>query len=122
MMKVLSYIADLLRGGTSIKEAKRLPDSTSGDKLLKTREVYKILKQTRDSTNIDDRSKLNSKRSILTATLVATVTDDEEGGCLICFKTLALVHGTSTSKIFAILHEDHGLITKSSIFVPKLLS
>jgi hypothetical protein len=39
----------------------------------------------------------------------------------ICIKNLSLAYGTSVSTIFAFLHEDHGLITESAGWEPKVL-
>ncbi len=43
--RVRNFVVDLLRGSTSVKEAKKLADCSYGDKLVTTRAIYKILKQ-----------------------------------------------------------------------------
>ncbi len=47
MTRVRNFVADLLRGSTSAKEAKKLADNCYGDKSLKTRAIYKILSRLR---------------------------------------------------------------------------
>ncbi len=44
MTQVRDFVADLLRGGTSAKEVKKLADSSFEDKSLKMRAIFDILK------------------------------------------------------------------------------
>jgi hypothetical protein len=49
---------------------------------LLTRVIYKILKQIKDSKNTNDRRKINVKKSVGNATLIASVADAVEADCL----------------------------------------
>jgi hypothetical protein len=51
---VRNFIADLLRGGTCAKEVKKLADIRFGDKLLKMRAIFKILKQIKEGKSTND--------------------------------------------------------------------
>jgi hypothetical protein len=59
---VCNFVADLLRGGTSAKEAKKLADSSFKDKSLKMRAIFNILKQIKEGKATDDRRKSNPKK------------------------------------------------------------
>jgi histone-lysine N-methyltransferase SETMAR len=122
MTRVRDFVADLLRGGTSAKEAKKLADSSFGDKSLKMRAIFDILKLIKEGKSTEDRRKSNPKKTVRTAALIAAVAADVEADRRICVKSLASAHGTSVGTIFAILHEDLGLVKKSARWVPKLLS
>jgi hypothetical protein len=76
------------------QEGKRLANSSFWNKSLKTRGIFMMFKKTKDSKNIDVH-RCSHRR------------------CRICVKTLASAHGMSAVTIFAILHEDLGLIKKS---------
>jgi hypothetical protein len=54
MTRVRNFIADLLRGGTCAKEVKKLADIRFGDKLLKMRAIFKILKQIKEGKSTND--------------------------------------------------------------------
>jgi len=122
MTRVCNFIADLLRSGTSVKEAKRIADNSFGDKSLKIRAFYRILKEIKAGKNTDDQRRFNQKKRTRTATLIAAVADDTEADRRICVRTLASAHGTSISTISTILRKDLGLVKKSARWVPKLLS
>jgi hypothetical protein len=62
MTRVRNFVADLLRGGTSAKEAKKLVDSSFGDKLLKMRATFDILNLIKEGKSTDDRRKSNPKK------------------------------------------------------------
>jgi hypothetical protein len=62
MTRVCNFVADLLRGGTSVKEAKKLADCSFRDKLLKMRAIFNILKQIKEGKSADDRRKSNKKK------------------------------------------------------------
>jgi hypothetical protein len=51
---VCDFIADLLRGGTSAKEVKKLVNSNYGKNSIKIRAIYKILRQIKDSKTTKD--------------------------------------------------------------------
>jgi hypothetical protein len=55
MTRLRNFVADLLRGGTSVKEAKKLADSSFGDKSLKLRAIFNILKQSKEGKSTNDR-------------------------------------------------------------------
>ncbi len=70
---------DLLRGGTSVKEAKKTcGQQPLGQVALKTRAIYKILKQIKDSKTSVDQRKFNLKKSVCTATLITPVAANME--------------------------------------------
>jgi histone-lysine N-methyltransferase SETMAR len=122
MTRVCDFIADLLRGGASVKEAKKLSDNSFGDKSLKLRAIYKIFKTIKEGKNTDDQRKFNRKKTTRTAALIAAVAADVEADRRICIDTLAWVHGVSVGTIFKILKQDLGLVKKSARWVPKLLT
>ncbi len=105
-----------------MRKAKKLADSSFRDKSLKLRAIFNILKQIKEGKSTDDQRKLNPKKTVRTAALIAAVAADVEADCRICVKGLASAHGTSVGTIFAILHEDLGLVKKSARWVSKLLS
>jgi histone-lysine N-methyltransferase SETMAR len=122
MTRVRNFISDLLRAGVSVKEAKKLADNAYGEKALKTRAIYKIFKQIKEGKNTDDKRRFNSKKTIRTAELIASIAADVEADRRICVKTLASAYGVSAGTVFNILHEELGLVKKSARWVPKLLS
>jgi hypothetical protein len=63
-----------------------------------------------------------TRKTVCTAALIAAVAANVEADRRICVKALASAHGTSVGTIFAILHEDLGLVKKNARWVPKLLS
>ncbi len=67
---------DLHRGSTSVKEMKRLADSSFGDKLLKSKNDLLDTEAAKNTKNIDNQSKFKPKRSIRTADLIVTVIAD----------------------------------------------
>ncbi len=104
------------------KKQKKTADSSFGDKSLKIRAIFNILKQIKEGKSTDDRRKLNTKKTVRTAALITAVTADMEADRRICIKALASAHGTSVGTIFAILHKDLGLVKKSARWEPKLIS
>jgi hypothetical protein len=62
MMRVRNFVADLLRGGRSAKESKKLANSSFGDKSLKMRAIFDILKLIKEGKSTDDRRKSNPKK------------------------------------------------------------
>ena len=87
-------------------ETKRLVNNIHGDKALKMRTIYKILKQIKAGKNTTNRRKFNLKKIVQTATLIAAVTANVEADCMICMNSLASAHGTSVGTLFSILHKD----------------
>jgi hypothetical protein len=69
-----------------------------------------------------DQRHLNSKRTVQTPALAASVAAAVEDDRRVCIETLATAHGTSVSTIHAVLHDDLGLEKKSARWVPKLLN
>jgi hypothetical protein len=108
-----------LRGSTSIEEAKRLGESSFGVQV--TQDESDLLEQTKDGKNTDDQSKFKLKRSICTAALISAVVADVEADSRIRIKALAPTYGMSAGTLFAIVHEDLGLVMKNARWVPKLL-
>jgi hypothetical protein len=119
---VRNFVADLLRGGTSVKEAKRHADNTYRNKGLKTRAIYKILIQIKDGKNTDNGRKFNSKKTIHAADLIAAIAAVVVADRRICTKALASAHGVSAGTVLTILHKELGIVKKSARCVPKLLS
>ncbi len=69
-----------------------------------------------------DQRHLNSKKTVLTLALIASVAAAVEDDRRVCIEALATAHGTSISMIHAMLHADLGLEKKSARWVPKLLN
>ncbi len=95
MTQVRNFVLYLLRGCAIVKEAKRLAENTCGEKALKTRAIYKILKQVKDGKSTDNKRKFNSKKTICTDDLIAAIAADVEADSRICIKALASGHGVS---------------------------
>jgi hypothetical protein len=122
MTRVSNFIADLLKGGKSVKKVKKLAEIVYGEKALKDRAIYKILKQVKARKNTDDQRRFNGKKWSRKPALIGAGAADVEKNCRICVKTLASVHQVPVGTIFKILHRDLGLVKKSAQWVPKLLS
>ncbi len=101
-MQVWNFIANLLGGCISIKETKLLVGNTYGEKTLRIRAIYKILKQIKAGKNNNDLRKVYVKKSIQNAVLIAAVPTEyfHQKAC------------TSIGTIVSILHKDLGLKKK----------
>ncbi len=75
-----------------------------GDRLLKMRAIFNILKQIKEGKPTNDRRKSNPKKKVCTAALISAVAADVKADRRICVKALASAHGTSVGTIFSILH------------------
>ncbi len=78
--------------------------NTYGNKMLRMRTIYRVLKQIKGGKNSADQRKFNLKKSIQTADVTAGVDADYES----CINSLALGYGTPFGIIFSILHKDFG--------------
>jgi hypothetical protein len=88
MTRVRDFIADLLIGSASVKEAKKLADNSFGDKCLKLRAISKIFKTIKEGKNTDDQRKFNRKKTTCTPALIAAVAAEVETDRRICINTL----------------------------------
>jgi hypothetical protein len=122
MKREHNFVADLSEAAQALRRQKGLGRAVFESKSLRMRAIYKILKQTKDDKNTDDQSKFNLKRSICTAALISAVVADVEADSRIRIKALAPTYGMTAGTIFAIVHEDLGLVMKNARWVPKLLS
>jgi hypothetical protein len=97
-------------------------DLVYGDKALKKTAIYAILKKVKSGKTTEDQRSFNQKKTVQTASLIASVATAVEDYRLLGVKYLAAVHGVSVYTIHSILHQDLGLEKKSARWVPKLLS
>jgi hypothetical protein len=77
-----------------------------GDKAMKKITIYAILKKVKGGKN---QRHLNPKKTVRTASLIASVATAIEEDCRQYIKSLAAVHGVSVYTIHSILHKDTGL-------------
>jgi histone-lysine N-methyltransferase SETMAR len=103
-------------------EIKKTVETVYGDKALKKTAIYAILKKVKAGKNTDDQRHLNPKKTVRTASLIASIAAAVEADRRQCIKSLAAVHGVSVYTVHSILHKDLGLEKKSARWVPKLLS
>jgi histone-lysine N-methyltransferase SETMAR len=122
MTRVRNFIADVLRAGKSVKEAKKMADDVFGEKSLKLRAIYDILKLVKKGENTDDKRRFNPKKTTRTDDLVAAIAAAIEEDRRVRVKPLAKAFNVASGTIFKIIHKDLGLVKKSARWVPKLLS
>jgi hypothetical protein len=94
-------------------------DDVYGDKALKKTPIYKILKQVKMGKNQRGFTKQKTK---MTADLIASFAAAAAEDRRVSIQDLARAHGTSYGTISRILHSQLGLVKKSALWVPKLLS
>jgi hypothetical protein len=70
----------------------------------------------------EDQRHLNPKKTVRTATLIASMAVAVAADRRIDTRSLAAAHGVCLRTICRILKEDLGLVKKSTCWVPKLLS
>jgi hypothetical protein len=97
-------------------------DLVYGDKALKKTAIYAIFKKVSPEKPQEDQRRFNPKKTMQTASLIASVATAVEEDHRLGVKYLATVHGVSVYTIHSILHKDLGLEKKSSRWLPKLLS
>jgi hypothetical protein len=122
MTRVRDFVADLARAGKSYLEIKKMVDLVYGDKALKKTAIYAILKKVKSGKTTEDQRRFNPKKTVRTASLIASVAAAIEDDHHLSVKYLAAVNGVSIYTINSILHKDLGLEKKSARWVPKLLS
>ncbi len=84
-------------------------ETVYGDKALKKTAIYAILKKVKAGKNTDDQRHLNPKKTVRTASLIASIAAAIEADRRQCIKSLAAVHGVSVYTVHNILHKDLGL-------------
>jgi hypothetical protein len=122
MTRVRNFVADLARAGKGYLEIKKTMDLVYGDKALKKTAIYAILKKVKSGKITEDQRRFNPKKTVQTASLIASVAAAIEEDRHLSVKYLAAVNGVSVYIIHSILHKDLGLEKKSARWVPKLLS
>ena len=115
----MTSFVDLAKGGKSFGDIKKLVDDVYGDKALKKTQIYKILKQVNMGKN---RRGFTKQKTKMTADLIACVAAAVAEDRRVSIQDLARAHGTSYGTISRILHSQLGLVKKSALWVPKLLS
>jgi hypothetical protein len=122
MTRVWDLVADLARAGKGYLEIKETVEAVYGDKALKKTAIYAIISKVKKGETKEDQQHLNSKKTVRTPALIASVAAAVEEDRRICIEALATAHGTSVSTIHAVLHDDLGLEKKSARWVPTLLN
>jgi hypothetical protein len=122
MTRVRDFVANLARAGKGYLEIKKTVDLVYGDKALEKTAIYAILKNVKSGKTTEDQRRFNPKKTVRTASLIASVAAAIEDDCRLSVKYLAAVNGVSVYTIQSILHKDLGLEKKSARWVPKLLS
>ena len=122
MTRVRDFVADLARAGKDYLEIKKTVEAAYGDKALKKTAIYAIIKKVKKGETTADQRPLNSKKTVRTPALIASVAAAVEDDRRVSIEALAAAHGTSVSTIHAVLHDDLGLEKKSARWVPKLLN
>ncbi len=97
-------------------------EAAYGDRSLSSSQIYRIIKQARAGKDTEDQRHLNPKKTVRTATLIASVAAAVAPDWCIDTRSLAAAHGVCLRTICRILKEDLGLVKKSARWVPKLLS
>ncbi len=103
-------------------EIKETVEAAYEDKALKKTAIYAIINKVKKGETTDDQRHLNSKKTVQTLALIASVAAAVEEDRRVCIEALATAHGMSVSTIHAVLHDDLGLEKKSARWVPKLLN
>ena len=73
MRRVHVFVVDLVKAGKSFKEIKKLVGSVYGDKGLKMRAIYTILKKVKAGKNAPDLRGWNTKKTARTGDLITAV-------------------------------------------------
>jgi hypothetical protein len=118
----VANLADLARAGKGYLEIKETVEAAYGDKALKKTSIYAIINKVKKGETTADQRHLNSKKTVGTLALIASVTAAVEDDRRVCIEALATAHGTSISTIHAMLHTNLGLEKKSARSVHKLLN
>jgi hypothetical protein len=108
MTRVGDFFADLSRAGKGYLEIKETVEAVYGDKALKKTAIYVIISKVKKGETTEDQRHLNSKKTVRTPALIASVATAIEEDRLICIEALATAHGTSVSIIYAMLHDGFG--------------
>ena len=122
MTGVRDFVAGLARAGKSFDEIKETTDLAFGDKSLHKSTIYRIINKVKTGKNTDDQRHLNAKKTRRTQDLIAAVAATIDKDARVTVQYLARANQVSVSTIFAVLHDDLGLVKKSVRWVPKLLS
>jgi hypothetical protein len=122
MTRVRDFVADLTRAGKGYLEKKKTVEAAYRDKALKKTAIYAIINKVKKGETTADQCHLNSKKTVRTQALIASVAAAVEDDRRMCIEVLATAHGTSVSTIHAVLHDDLGFERKSARWVPKLLN
>ena len=80
------------------------------------------MKKVKAGETTEDQRYQNPKKTKRTKAVIAAVAAAVQKDARVSVRELAQAQQLSTSTIFAILHDDLGLVKKSARWVPKLLS
>ena len=122
MTRVHDFVVDLAKGGKNFKEIKELVETVYGDKGLKMRAIYTILKKVKAGEDAADLRGWNTKKTVRTGDLIAAVAAAIEDNRRANIRDLAKAYGTTYGTVSRIIHDSLGLVKKSARWVPKLLS
>ena len=73
MTQVHDFVVALAKGGKNFKEIKELVETVYGDKGLKMRAIYTILKKVKAGEDAADLRGWNTKKTVRTGDLIAVV-------------------------------------------------
>ncbi len=118
VMHIWDFVDDLARACKGYLESRETVGTVYGDKVLKKRAIYAIIKKVKNG----ETTNYQRQKNVPTLALIASVATSVEEDHRLSIKTLATAHGTSVSMIHTVLHDDSGLEKKSVRWVPKLLN
>ena len=120
MGKVIDFMAGLARAGKDFSEIEDTVKKSFGDKSVNRATIYRIMKSVKNGKNTDNQCKFNATKIKRNQSLIAVVATAVEEDRQVIIVDLAGAHGVSHGTIFNIIHDNLGLVKKSS--VPKLFS
>ncbi len=73
MTRVRDFVADLAKAGKSFAEIRETVQKAYGDKGLKKTQIYDVIQKVKAGKNPSDQRRLNPKKTMRTAGLIASV-------------------------------------------------
>ncbi len=89
MTRVQDFVADLARAGKGYLEIKETVEAAYGDKALKKKSIYAIINKVKKGETTADQRHLNSKKTVWTLALIASVAAAVEDDRRVCIEALA---------------------------------
>ena len=93
-------------------EIKELVETVYGDKGLKMRAIYTILKKVKAGEDAADLRGWNTKKTVRTGDLIAAVAAAIEDNRRANIRDLAKAYGTTYGTVSCIIHDSLGLVKK----------